>query len=129
MNVGARAEVKLRDKPWSRKKIEGLIRGIDYAYEPMTGTLASTDGDGWYGKKYRALDGGNPDDILDCIQLEQAVSRIKNPQVQMAVKLRMLLFNEEVIGKMVHSYLPGRVLVDMGIREIYTNERARSEEA
>lgn len=119
------AEVAIRDKPWSRAKIEGLVRGIDYAFEPMTGTLAATDGDGWYGLKYRCIDGGKPEDILDCIQLEAAVNSIKDPKIQKAVKLRMLMYSEEVISKMVGSWLPGRVLVDQGIREIHQHELSR----
>jgi hypothetical protein len=123
--LGAEAEVQIRDKPWSRAKIEGLVRGIDYAFEPMTGTLAAVDGDGWYGLKLSCLDGGSPENVLDCIQLEKAVDAIKDPKVQLAVKLRMLMYSEEVIGKMVHSWLPGRVLVDMGIKEIHKHELSR----
>jgi hypothetical protein len=126
--LGAEAEVRIRDKPWTRAKIEGLVRGIDYAFEPMTGTLSAVDGDGWYGLKYHCLDGGKPDDLLDCIQLEQAVAAIKNPKIQLAVKLRMLMYSEEVIGKMCKSYLPGRVLVDQGIREIHQHELSRLQE-
>ena len=118
-------DTALYDKPWSRRKIEGLIKGCDWVQSPATGEWHSIEGDGWYGMKVKGYDSGNPDGILDCIQLEMAVGNISDRHEQAAVILRMFGWDEQDIGATLSSRRTGRALVEGGITAIKQYERSK----
>lgn len=117
---------ELYDKPWSRKKIEGLVKSWDWAVSPSTGEMHAVDGDGWYGMKARAYDSGNPESILDCIQLEQAVDQMTDMHEKAAVILRMHGWHDQDIGAILSSRRTGKSLVDGGISSIRRIEGMRN---
>lgn len=109
-------ELYIGDFPFNRRKIEGMVKQWNHARLALTGEWVSEDGDGWYGMRCRAYDTGNPEAILDCIQLEGLVDRIEDPHVRAAVILRMFMFDEQDIGSLLNSRRTGRDLVETGIR-------------
>ena len=109
---------EIDNRPWGRKKIEGMVKAWNYAYLPMTDEWHAEDGDGWYGMRTKAYDSGDPEQILDCIQLEQAVDQMQDTQAKAAVILRMFGWDEVEIGTVLHSRRSGRQLVEHGISEI-----------
>lgn len=114
-------------KPWSRMRIEGLVRSYDMVYEPLSGTHVFTDGEGWLGLRLRAYDKGDTDLILDCVRFEQALDSIKDDMIRAAVILRCFGFDETSIGSMLRSRRSGSSMVDEGIRLMHRFELNRKD--
>ena len=114
------------DSPWTRHKIEEMVKQWDYAYVPMTGEFIAQDGNGWYGMRTAAYDSGNPEQILDCIQLEQAVDSLDDQHVKAALILRMFGWDEQDIGAVLSSRRTGTSLVESGISAVKRYERGRA---
>lgn len=113
------------NRVWSRQRIEGMVKAWDFAYLPMTDEWHAQDGDGWYGMRTKAYDTGDPEMILDCIQLEDAIDALEDQHVKAALILRMFGWDEQDIGAVLSSRRPGRSLVEHGISMVKRHERAR----
>ena len=123
--MSAHDEYRQSDRPWSGQYIESLIRRVNFGTDPINGEEWYEDGDGWYGMKCRAYDSGNPELLLDAIQLEQAVDSIQDMAVKVATILAMHGFDERDIGALIRDprHRPGVRLVDDGIRIVRRFER------
>lgn len=113
------------DKVWSRQKVEGMVKQWDFAYIPATMEYLAQDGDGWYGMRTKAYDTGDPEMILDCIQLEQAVDSLDDQHMKAALILRMFGWDEQDIGAVLSSRRTGRSLVEAGISAVKRHEKER----
>jgi hypothetical protein len=120
-------EYRHAEKRWGYDKVEGLVRRVEKGYIPLTGEATYEEGDGWYGLRCKAYDTGNPELLLDAIQLEMAVDQIQDLPVKAAVILSMYGWNEENIGYCLRDRKrrPGSRLVEDGIRAITRYERQR----
>lgn len=114
------------DTPWSRYKIEELVKQWDFSYLPLTGEWIAQDGDGWYGLRTKAYDTGDPEMILDCIQLEQAIDAIDDQHMKAAIILKMFGWDDQDIGAVLSSRRPGTQLVEAGISAVRRHERDRN---
>ncbi len=115
------------DKPWSYDKVDGMVRRIDKARIPLTHEVVYEEGDGWYGMRCKAYDKGNPDQILDAIQLEQAVESIQDLTVKAATILSMYGWNEENIGAVLKGHRTGYKLVKEGVKQVVFHEQTKRE--
>lgn len=113
------------NRPWTRYRIEGMVKGWEYSYLPLTGEWIAQDGDGWYGMRTNAYDSGDPEMILDCIQLEQAVDSIDDQHIKAALILRMFGWDEQDIGAVLSSRRTGKSLVEHGISMAAKHEREK----
>jgi hypothetical protein len=105
-----------------------MVKQWNHAYIPLTDEWAIEDGDGWYGMRAKAYDSGNPDEILDCIQLEQAIDSLDDRHVKAALILRMFGWDEQDIGAVLSSRRTGRSLVESGISSVKRHERDKCNE-
>ena len=100
-------------------RVEGLITQADILYDPKTGVRVSLDADGWYGMRSAAYDSGDPERILDVIQFEGHVDRIKDATVRAAIILRMHGFSADEISSIIRSHLTGEELLKKGMLTIH----------
>lgn len=123
------SDIEFLDVPWGRRKVEELVKAWNYAYLPMTDEWFAEDGDGWYGMRTKAYDSGDPEMILDCIQLEQAIDALDDEHVKAALILRMFGWDEGTIGAVLSSRRTGRSLVEHGISQVkkYEQDRGHSD--
>lgn len=120
-------EFRHANKRWSLDKVEGMVRRVEKTTDPVDGTKYYDEADGWYGQRAAAYDSGEPESILDCIQLEQGVDSIQDLAVKAAVTLSMMGWYEENIGAVIRDRhaRTGARLVEDGIRAIARYERGK----
>lgn len=115
------------DVPWTEKQIRLLA----------TGTHTNTDGDvtesefGYYAQKALAQDLGEPELMLDAIQLDLAINQMKDIPAKMALILKCQGIRDETIGAHISDTGQNRTgyqLVQDGIKEVQLIERLRYEE-
>lgn len=115
----ARTDVEAANQTWNHTKIRLLIDGEILRDDQEIEAPSA------YEIRQRALDGGDHyDQLLDVIQLQQAVSLIADDEVREAMQLRMDEYADEwEIELRLQSNRSGRNLLDRGCELVRRNER------
>lgn len=100
----------MRERPWSRLKVEALIE------------------EGWYWLRAKAYDTGYPELTLDPIQLDRSIRDIPDIRVRAAAILRLMGMDTTDIGYALGGrsrYRTGERLVSDAITAVAAQERRR----
>lgn len=100
------------DRPWNMRLIRFLLE------------------EGWFLLRARALDSGNPELVLDCVQLERGIRGIGDVRVRAAAVLYMMGFDQVEIGFVLGGrgrHDTGRELVDRALKSVHRFESRRWE--
>lgn len=126
------AEWESWDHPWSVEKISLLVNGEHLrSYEGTDGRSHQIEvsSDGYYGLRARAVDWGDYDAVLDCIQLDNVISEhIDDDRVAAALTLRLAGWRPEAIGGVLRTSKPASKLIAEGILNVFAGERRKAYE-
>lgn len=125
-------EWQMFDHPWGFEKISLLVNG-EYlrVYEGNDGAEHSLEvsSDGYYGLRLRAVDHGDYDAVLDCIQLDSAIrEHVTDSTVAAALTLRLAGWHPESISGVLRTHKPARRLIQEGIVQVFAGERLKAAE-
>ena len=84
-----------------------------------------TEGPTYLERRFAAFDSGNPDGLLDLIELDRWISKISDLPVRAAMLLRLAGLEPESIGSIVkdRKRRSGRKLIEDGVRMVRRMER------
>ena len=123
-NLGKYNDALIADKHWGIQYISRLVRGGDEG-APYIGAESA------YELRAKAYDGGNPESILDAVQLDGAVMCVRDVPARLAIRLAIAGESIDDIGHYIRDRKrnrTGRKLVEDGIRLMWLGERVRGEE-
>jgi hypothetical protein len=119
----------LGDRVWGDNRVYDLLDGA-HLEDLGDGVMRAIEarGPSWYEQKTLAYDRGEPEMMLDAIQLDMAVERMTDMAARAAVQLRMLGWDYQDIGAVVRDRRrrTGAGLVESGVRAIVRHEKRRS---
>lgn len=118
------------DRVWSESFILELVEGGEWREVPGTGEWVFVGGGRptYWEQKQVAYDKGNPELMLDAIQLDSAIDRMTDMAAKAAIQLKLAGWDVSNIGAVIRDRRrrTGAQLVESAVKAVARHERRRA---
>lgn len=118
----------MRDVPWRESDVLDLVDGAHIRWAAGRAFVVEFSGLTYWEQRAKAHDSGNPEVMLDAIQLDMAIDRMTDMPAKAALHLKLAGWDFANIGAVVRDRRrrTGAQLVADGVQQVARYERQRS---
>ncbi len=119
----------MRDFTWHENHVTDLVDGAHISWSGGRAYVVESSGLTYWEQRQKAYDTGDPEVMLDAIQLDMAIDKMRDMPAKAALQLKLHGWDYSDIGAVLRDRKrrPGAHLVEDAIKEVVRVERRRAD--